>query len=165
MIGMEPGRNRFLVREWRPSDRRRQDAFLQRLDREDLRMRFGLVRRPPELLVPAFTAARPGAAFAALDSGRALLGIATLIAIDGASAELAVIVRSDRKRRGLGRALIAYALCWAARHGLACVVGYVLAENHPMLALARAMDFRCVRNDPFLVEVSRPSGCRSEEAP
>jgi GNAT superfamily N-acetyltransferase len=53
----------------------------------------------------------------------------------------AVVVRSDRQRRGIGRALLAHAIRQAAVLGLSQVAGLVLPENTAMLALARAMGF------------------------
>ena len=148
----------FRIREWRPSDRPHQDTFLRHLARDDIRMRFGVTHLFAEDLFPATASARRGSAFAAWDGSDAIVGVANLMLLDAASAELAVIVRSDRKRRGLGRALIVHSLRSAALRGLVRVVGYVLAENTPMLTLARAMDFRCVHRDASLVEVSRPAG-------
>ena len=155
---MESRTRPFRIRAWRPSDRLHQDTFLQHLAREDIRMRFGMTHLFVEDLFPNLALARQGATFAAWDGSDAILGVATLALVDDASAELAVIVHSDRKRRGLGRALIVHALRDAALRGLAQIVGYVLAENTPMLTLARAMDFRCVHRCASVVEVSRPVG-------
>ena len=148
----------FRIRAWRPTDRPHQDMFLRHLTREDIRMRFGMTRIFAEDLFPDFTATRQGTAFAAWDESNAILGVANLMRLDDTSAELAVIVRSDHKRHGLGRALIGHSLRGAALRGLACVVGYVLTENTPMLTLARAMNFRCVHRTGSMVEVSRPVG-------
>jgi acetyltransferase len=52
--------------------------------------------------------------------------------------EFAIMVRSDQKRLGLGRTLMAEMLGWAVDLGLARVDGEVLAENTAMLRLVRA---------------------------
>lgn len=53
-------------------------------------------------------------------------------------AELAVLVRNDVQRKGLGRILLRKAAEYAGRRGVRELVGFVMPDNHRMLALARA---------------------------
>jgi GNAT superfamily N-acetyltransferase len=58
---------------------------------------------------------------------------------DGVEAEYAVFVRSDLKHHGLGRRLMLELLSYARAAGYMRLFGHVLAENAPMLALARQL--------------------------
>jgi acetyltransferase len=61
---------------------------------------------------------------------------------DNARAEFAVIVRSDVKGRGLGRALLEKMIRYCRARGTRELVGQVLAENRRMLSLARDLGFQ-----------------------
>ena len=56
---------------------------------------------------------------------------------DNETAELAIVVRSDRKRLGLGTRLLAKAVAYCRSRGTREIAGDVLAGNESMLALAR----------------------------
>jgi acetyltransferase len=62
-------------------------------------------------------------------------------------------VRSDLKHRGLGRALLQRLLRHAVDEGMTEVLGSVLAENRPMLALAEVAGFRAVARDGSMVSL------------
>ena len=68
------------------------------------------------------------------------LAVFMLVAI--LAAEFALLVRRDCGRLGLGRLLLGALVDHARRRGIGRVWGVVLAENRPMLELARAMGFR-----------------------
>ncbi len=55
--------------------------------------------------------------------------------------EFAIIVGPSWKGRGLARHLMERLIGWARDHGIATVVGQVLAENAPMLGFVRALGF------------------------
>jgi acetyltransferase len=55
------------------------------------------------------------------------------------TAECAIIVRSDRQRRGLGGRLLKEALAYADSHGASRVWGDVLRENAPTIDLGRRL--------------------------
>jgi acetyltransferase len=75
-------------------------------------------------------------------------GIARLSAEPGlARAEFAVAVRSDLKRRGIGRLLMARILDHARARGIGEVTGSILRENVAMVALARALGF-AIEDEP-----------------
>ncbi len=61
--------------------------------------------------------------------------------------EYAVIVRSDHKRRGLGRLLMRHLIDWARATGLERVHGQVYAYNEPMLKMCEELGF-VVTDDP-----------------
>jgi len=148
----------FAIRELGIDDLPACNLFFSRLDPQDVRLRFGSLRFSMSAFLPGFTGAPEGVAFAAWDAAGMILGIVTLASLSTAAAELAVIVRSDCKRRGIGRALLAHAIRWADGHGLSHILGYVLVENKAMLALARALGFQPVRWDSSFFEVRRLAG-------
>jgi acetyltransferase len=61
---------------------------------------------------------------------------------DNERAEFAIVVRDDMAGRGLGRLLMRRIIEHARRRGIGAVVGDILAENAPMLDLARRLGFR-----------------------
>ena len=148
-------RNPFSIRQLGPEDTLACRAFFQRVERNDIRLRFGSLHFSADRPIPTPMGAFGGTAFAAVDFGGAVLGVSNLAPVSAATAEIAVIVRSDLKRRHIGRSLIAHTLARAEKNGLAEVVGYVLAENRAMLSLARAFGFRNVGQDLHLLELRR----------
>ena len=74
---------------------------------------------------------------------------------DGTRAEFAVVVRSDIKRRGLGCTLLEQIIAYSRDQGIAEIWGTVLAENKPMLALARKLGFAVAAEaeDPAIMKV------------
>jgi acetyltransferase len=91
--------------------------------------------------------------------GGAALGIARYFADpDRRSAEYAVAVRSDWKGRGVGYLLMTRLIEAARRRGIGELVGEVLRENAPMLAMCRELGFAASFDpaDPSLVSVRKP---------
>ena len=78
----------------------------------------------------------------------------------GCSAEYAVAVRSDWKGRGVGYVLMARLIEIARQYGIGELVGEVLRENEPMLAMCRELGFaiRADPNDAALIRVRKPLG-------
>jgi acetyltransferase len=142
----------LLVRPIRPEDGAAYLAFFNALTPEDVRMRmFAHVRQlPPSQLARftqidydremAFMATRPGAGA----GGQAeTLGVARVVADpDNIRAEFAVTVRSDLKRQGLGRLLMAILIDYCRERGARQIVGEALAENGAMLELAKCLGFQ-----------------------
>ncbi|MBQ5948484.1 bifunctional acetate--CoA ligase family protein/GNAT family N-acetyltransferase [Massilia sp. ST3] len=137
------------LRPIRPEDAPAHIAFFHALTPLDVHMRmFGLMRElTPQQLARftqidyaremAFIATRPGPSGA-----DETLGVArVVIDPDGMRGEFAVTVRSDLKRRGLGRQLMHCLLDYCAARGVALVEGVALPENAGMHALARALGF------------------------
>jgi acetyltransferase len=85
----------------------------------------------------AFIASEPDAA-----GSPETLGVVRAISDpDGARAEFAIVVRSDLKRKGLGRVLLEKMIGYCRQRGLRELVGQVLPENERMLGLARKLGF------------------------
>ena len=132
------------LRPIRPEDEPAHHAFVDRLDAEDLRLRFFSARRE----LPRSEVARlvqidyaREMAFVAFD-GAAILGVVRAVADpDNIEAEFAIIVRSDLKARGLGHLLLDKLIRYQRAHGTQRLVGEVLRENRAMRDLAEASGF------------------------
>jgi acetyltransferase len=133
---------KLLVRPLESEDRNAYVEFCTRLAPEDVRLRFGrAIRRLSRDFLDELLAIDHDRVevFAAFDAAGAILGVARV-----AEHEIALTVRSDLKRRGLGRALLDRLLRHAIEHGMPELEGYVLAENEVMLHLAKRAGFRAM---------------------
>jgi acetyltransferase len=65
---------------------------------------------------------------------------------DGRGAEYALVIGDAWQRRGLGRALMQALIEAAREQGLEYIDGFVLAANHPMLALMSRLGFTAERD-------------------
>jgi acetyltransferase len=153
---------RVPCRPVRPEDAPLYEAFFEKIDPEDLRLRFfSTIRKVPPKMIATLTQidyAR-AIAFVALDpEDGSILGAARLQAgADVEKAEYAVQVRSDQKGRGLGRALMERLVEHARRNGIREIWGEVLRENRAMLALNTALGFeREVDHEEGIVHVRLP---------
>jgi acetyltransferase len=137
------------LRPIRPEDEAAHLAFLGRLDPQDIRLRVFYSKRSIERSElarltqidyereMAFFAVPPGP-----DDVDETIGVARAIADpDNIDAEFGVVVRSDLKGTGLGRALMHKLIRTLREHGTQRLVATVLAENRGMLALARELGF------------------------
>ena len=137
-----------LLRPIRPEDEPALREGFRKLTPADVRMRFfapmkeldhGLAARLSQIDYTremAFVATDPEAA------GHDIWGVARVNADpDNLSAEFAVTVRSDHKRRGLGHALMTKLLAYCADQRIGEVWGLVLGENKAMLGLAEDLGF------------------------
>ncbi|HWG81102.1 MAG TPA: GNAT family N-acetyltransferase [Stellaceae bacterium] len=144
-----------------PADHPAYCAFAARLAREDLRLRFaGLVKLDcdalrAQLLAIDHTQHEALAVFA----GSEMLAIAHLVRTAPVTAELAIIVRSDLKRRGLGRVLLARLVAHACALGLRTLTAQILSENLPMQRLAREAGFRATGRSGFLIDMAEDLPC------
>jgi acetyltransferase len=134
------------IRPIRPEDEALVRGFFDRVDDEDLRLRFF---SPARQLTHPFIARLTqldysrAVAFIGLerDSGE-VLGIVHLYAdANHDIGEFAVLVRSDMKGRGLGWLLMQIMLEYARVEGLKCVSGQVLRENYTMLKMCEELGF------------------------
>jgi acetyltransferase len=142
------GGRRVLVRPIRPEDEAAHQAFLHQLQPDDVRFRFfNLVRELPHSQMARYTQIdyEREMAFIATDTAMnppATLGVVRgVFTSDDREAEFAIIVRSDLKGQGLGRALLEKLVRYCRARGTEEVVGQVLAENRAMLSLARRLGF------------------------
>jgi len=139
-----PGFGPCLLRPVRPEDAPAFASFFNRLTPEDVRLRFFTpMREPAPRMLARLTQIDYDREMAlVLFQGAEVLGVSRFAADpDNAKAEFAVIVRSDLKGRGLGRLLLHEIVEQARRRGTAEIFGNILADNAPMLALARELGF------------------------
>lgn len=152
---------RFFVRPIKPEDELAIGAMLNKVTAEDLRLRFF---SPQKFFSHVFLArltqldyAREIAFIALEEPGGEAAGAVRLHAgPDHVEAEYAILLRSDLKGLGLGRALMELILDWARADGLKRVHSQVLAENGPMLALCRSLGFE-ITLDPEDTSVRKVS--------
>ncbi len=151
-IPLRDGRS-VRVRAVAPSD---EPELLQAFSRmsEDARyMRFMRVVREPNLerlrkVLASFPAGGIGiVATVPADDGVDIVGSAIAIVVDGATCEFAINVASTFGGAGLASALMRVLIDAAAARGLTEMEGFVLAENQPMLRLAKRLGFS-VAPDP-----------------
>lgn len=115
-------------------------AFLRRTNRESLRLRFGQTadfRDERTLRRFVDIDGRSGEMIWVLEEGGAICAMAHLVRLSPEQAEIALIVRSDRQRRGIGERLLRTTFARAMRHDLKTLTALVLYENTAMLRLAR----------------------------
>lgn len=131
-------------------------TFVRRMERNDLRLRFG---RPINLedeatlkRVFAIQAGRSDLTWSPDADGTAagLLHYAWVTPIE---AEIALIVRSDLQRRGVGEALLRSVLARSLHCGLKILSGQILWENKAMLRLAKKVGFVPRRLSSTIVDV------------
>lgn len=134
-----------MVRPLRPDDAALYPVFDAALTEEDRRFRFftgspNISASQVHRLV-AFDR-RTARAFIAIDPDTGvMLGVGRLHGMGPGLGEFAVVVRSDLKGCGLGRALMAEVDEAAASLSILSMVGYVLRDNAGMLAFCRSLGF------------------------
>ena len=153
--GRDNASDRFVIRDLPPTEIDACQAFFNRLEPRDVRLRFASTRFSIGDFIPTLAGWADGFALAAIDDEDAIVGIASLVPLESGEAEKTLIVRSDRKRRGIGRALLAAIIERATRGGVSEIFGLVDWENKPMAALARTMEFQIVRLVSFSIETRR----------
>jgi acetyltransferase len=149
------------IRPIRPVDARLYPRFLERVTETDLYMRFRerFQTLPNELLIRLTQLDYDrDIAFVALEEAGDLAGIARYAADpDGVHAEFGLLVRSDLKHMGIGRALMEQLLAYARAHGVGELFGITLRENTAMLTFAERLGFATAvdHDDPAVIRVSR----------
>ncbi|GAB4362360.1 MAG: bifunctional acetate--CoA ligase family protein/GNAT family N-acetyltransferase [Kiloniellaceae bacterium] len=158
-----PDGQKIFLRPLRPDDAPGLRAGFQRLDPEDVRMRFFSHMREMSPSMAArltqldYNREMALAAFPAEGPDRSGLGIVRLVADpDNQRAEFAITIRSDAKGRGLGRALMERIMEYAVKRGLGEIWGDVLADNRRMLALCDELGFERGGVEDGIVHVRRP---------
>jgi len=139
----------IVLRPIRPEDETQHLRFLDRVDAEDLRLRFfHAVRVVSHHQLARFTQIdydREMAFIASAGDGTAeaeTWAVVRAIADpDNASAEFAILVRSDLKGCGLGVLLMKKIIRYCAARGTGALCGSVLRDNERMLTLARELGF------------------------
>ena len=127
-------------------------AFVRRTEREALRLRFGQAADfADDSTLKRFFGIKDkiGEMIWMLDEDEAVCGILHRVLISPTQAEIAVIVRSDRARRGIGRALLRTAVSRAASQDLKRLSALV----HSELRLARSLGFAPRKSFGLAVEL------------
>ena len=154
-----------LLRPIRPEDEPQHAQFVQRVDAQDLQLRFFYaVRVMSHHQLARFTQIdydREMAFIASVDDGKATAetwGVVRAIADpDNANAEFAILVRSDLKGHGLGSLLMKKIIRYCAARGTGVLTGTALRGNTRMLAMARELGFTLkYDNDAGVVQLSLP---------
>ncbi|MBL8698683.1 MAG: bifunctional acetate--CoA ligase family protein/GNAT family N-acetyltransferase [Alphaproteobacteria bacterium] len=147
-----------MLRPIRPEDAEAIEALFDRLDPEDVRLRFfAPVRELPRATLARLTQIDYDREMALVLEQRPgeLIGVVRIACDpDNTHAEFAVVVRSDLKGRGLGRLLMERIIAYARGRGVGEITGDILRENTNMLALARELGFTIV-DDPEAREIVR----------
>jgi GNAT superfamily N-acetyltransferase len=125
------------------------EEFLARIDSDDLRMRFfgGFRAVPPSLLdhlLRVDDLERLALVVIGTDGcgRREVLAVGRTHPSAEATAELALLVRSNLKGLGLGSALLARLIAHCRNRGISQLVAEVLQQNARMLRLAERFGFR-----------------------
>ena len=90
--------------------------------------------------------------FGAFNLNGQLLGLATIAWLRPATAEVALIIRSDLQRRGLGATLLANIIKDARSAGFDLLLAQIDGGNVPMQRLARRFGFEFIGNCASTVE-------------
>src|SRR3954454_9921147 len=148
------------LRPIRPEDEALLHDLVAHMTQEDLRRRFlAPIRSLSHQLAARMTQIDYDREMALVAAHRGtVLGIARYFADpDRLQAEYAVAVRSDWKGRGIGYVLMQRLIEIARQYGIGELVGDVLRENEPMLAMRRVLGFeiRADPNDAALVRVRK----------
>ncbi len=141
---IEHGGERLRIRPIKPEDEGRVINFTHHVTPEDMRLRFfGPLREMSHEMAARLTQIDYDRemAFLLLD-GEDILGVGRLAADPGfEQAEFALIVASDRQRKGYGELLLRHVVEYACTRGIHRVIGHVLRENRKMLQLAERLGF------------------------
>lgn len=148
---LKDGRGIF-VRPVRPEDEHLYPEFFAQVSKEDVRLRFFSAMKE---LTHAFIArltqldyARAMAFIAIEETTGKMLGVVRLHTdADFASAEYAVLVRSDLKGLGLGWMLMQMIIEYGRAEGVRAIRGQVLTQNTTMLEICARLGFN-IRSDP-----------------
>ncbi|MES1925535.1 GNAT family N-acetyltransferase [Salinisphaera sp. T31B1] len=139
---------RYIVRAIRPSDEPAVLDLLESLSPEEIRLRFfNYIRHFSHDMAARITQVdydrEVSLVVSAYDRPDELAGMGTIIADpDGNEAEFAILVHRNHTGVGLGRHLLDCLLRQAGAREIRTVYGDVLAQNKPMLSLARSLGFR-----------------------
>ncbi len=133
------------IRALHPGDLETCIGFAQRLTPQDVRLRFGrqLDLRDRDVASQYLLASgREGAhSLAAFDTRGAMLGIGHVIGTGRHSAELALLVRSDAQRRGIGARLLDTICRQAADLGYGELVALVEPGRAPLIRMLSRIGF------------------------
>ena len=140
------------LRPIRPEDEAQHLSFLRQIAPQDIRFRFfSSMREFPHSQMARLTQIDYDRemAFVAVrmdDSGLPTLGVVRVVADpDNDAAEFAILVHSAIKGHGLGGMLLDKMIAYCSARGTRRLVGQVMRDNAPMIALAKSRGFRIGR--------------------
>jgi GNAT superfamily N-acetyltransferase len=136
------GVGEVLIREASPEDAEGLRRMFSRCSRETIYLRFHLpLPSVPERVIGLLIgiSERDGRALVAVDGDDEIVGHAMYVRDEASDtgAELAVVVEDGRQSRGLGTLMLSEIAEQARRTGVETLTFTTLAENRPMLRLAR----------------------------
>jgi len=132
-------------------------AFVRRIAPDDLRLRFGrALNFQDEAILRRFFDVVPGSGEIAwvCDVAGAIAGMVHRIGQSPEEAEIALLVRSDLKRRGIGEFLTKVMMARSAREGVKRVKAFALWENRAVLKLGVKIGFVVQAEGAGTVELS-----------
>lgn len=156
-VKLKDGRGIF-VRPVRPEDEHLYPEFFEHVSREDVRLRFfSAMKELSHPFIARLTQldyARAMAFIAIEETTGKMLGVVRLHTdADFASAEYAVLIRTDLKGIGLGSMLMKMIIEYGRAEGVRAIRGQVLSRNTVMLDMCRRLGFE-IRPDPQNSDIS-----------
>jgi len=139
-------------------------GFVRNTERNDLRLRFGGAidfRDEASLRRHFGVDPKAGETGWILDERSSIAGISHRVLTSPFEAEIALIVRSDLKRRGIGSRMLDCLIRRSAEERLQTLTAFVLYENRAMLDLARRAGFVARGRLGLNVELALALGRRS----
>jgi len=146
------------VRAIAPADGDNYRSILERTTDEDRYCRFfhAVDHFAPEF-IERYVERRPDMIGFIAEENGVPLGAAHGVRIDERTAELAIVVARDVRRRGVAKALMARLFDELANLGYTSAVGYSLRANVPFVHLAKSIGMRAGPADDGLVVTWRQS--------
>lgn len=137
----------LLIRDMRPEDREREQAFVRGLSDRARRFRFmSLLKELPPRLLEQFTHPDPAreTVLVAVDLATdRFVAVARFIRMkQGHGCEFAIVVGDDWRGQGLGRLLMERLIEDAGARGCGYIEGIILSDNEDMRRLLRPLGFR-----------------------
>jgi GNAT superfamily N-acetyltransferase len=150
-------------------------AFARRLERRDINLRFGrALDLEDDATLRRYFDIKAGAGEMVwvLEETGMIAGIAHRVVISPLQAEIALIVRSDLRRLGIGEFLLRQMLARSAREGLKTLRASVLRENWTVLRLAAKVGCTAQQTSASAVELifdvhrqPPPEACELQASP
>jgi GNAT superfamily N-acetyltransferase len=140
-------------------------GFVRNTERNDLRLRFGIAidfRDEASLRRHFGVNPKSGEIGWILDQRSSIAGISHRILISPFEAEIALIVRSDLQRKGIGNRMLNSLIRRSGEEHLQRVSAFVLYEYRPMLSLARRAGFVARGSLGLNVELAMAIGRRGD---
>jgi acetyltransferase len=138
-------------------------AFVRNIEQNDLRLRFGgAIDFDDEDSLRRRFGVNPNRGEIAwlLDERSSIAGISHRVLVSQFEAEIALLIRSDLKRRGIGTRMLNSLIRRSTEERLQTLSAFILYENRAMLNLARKAGFVARATLGFNVELALALGRR-----